>query len=79
MFDLEVDFLSGEKYTCPVCGTEMIWTGDISQDLKKNYCAILFVYRCRNYNCNHKAKYERLDSDGEQLKYLDDMSMMYGK
>lgn len=68
--------MSDEKYICPRCGKEMFWTGDVSQDLKKSYCAILFVYKCTNYNCNYKTKYERLDSAGERQKYRIDMGMI---
>ena len=69
--------MGSEKYICPRCGKEMIWTGDVCQDLKESYCgAILFVYKCGNYDCNYMTKYKRLDSAGEQSKYKIDMGMI---
>ena len=68
--------MENEKYTCPRCNKEMYWTGDISQDINKNYCSILFVYRCRNCDCNYTSRYERLDSSGERLKYMIDNGLI---
>lgn len=60
------------KYTCPICGEKMCWTGDICQNPNENrWCSVLYVYQCRNIDCRYKSKYEKLDSAAERLCMLD--------
>lgn len=35
--------MNNEKYSCPLCGNTMYWTGNISQNMNnKRYCSILY-------------------------------------
>ena len=43
-----------EKRICPKCGSEMYWTGMISQNLDTKGCGILYLFRC--IKCRYESK-----------------------
>lgn len=64
--------MNNEKYSCPLCGNTMYWTGNISQNMNnKRYCSILYQYRCVGPNCIYESKYEQLDSSAiRRISYM---------
>lgn len=69
--------MSNEKYICHLCGSQMYWTGYVSQDLNnKHYCDVLYQYRCGNHDCRYESKYKRLDSAGIRVKNMIDAEAM---
>ncbi len=67
--------MSNETYICPICGTKMCWTGDVSQNPnEKRWCSVVYHYQCRNVDCRHKSTYEELDQF-ETRNFLEDLRL----
>ena len=66
--------MNKEKYICPICGEEMSWTGNVSQNLdEKRWSSLLYEYQCRNGRFEYKTKYKQLDTAGIKVQEKIDM------